>query len=123
MDVNIKAVPENLPDPNVELADWLAALSSRDDYLNLRHYRIKGEKAKKRLWVVEASRRFSASVRAKVLKVEQIAEDDERVNCYMMNDEARLFWQNGREQGMAPQQILDGWMAIQSLEDDTKSGQ
>jgi hypothetical protein len=42
------------------------------------------------------------------------------VNHFIFTDEAREFWKMGREQGMTNQEVLDGWIALQSITADVK---
>lgn len=112
-------VPENLPAPNVPHADWVAAMSTMEVGINLKHFRDGGG-SNKRLYLVEGSRRITEGLAAKLLRVEMTDIESERINCYWMTDEAKQFWQNGREQNLTNQEILDGWMAMQSLVEDMK---
>lgn len=110
----------NVPAPNVDHADWLAEVAKIDGSFNLRDYKSAGGKDA-RLYLIEGARRISTGMQDKCLKVEMLSIDDERVNCYCLNDEAKQFWQNGFEQNMSNQQILDGWKAMQSIIEEAKT--
>lgn len=112
--------PANLPAPNQPQEDWLAGMSVMDEPVNMRHYRD-ASGSDRRLWLIEASRRFTEGMRAKVLTVKLTPIESERVNCYAMAEDAKIFWQNGREEGLSNTDILNGWIAMMSVMDDTKS--
>lgn len=107
-------LPEHIPAPNVDHAEWVAKMAKLPDSLNLRDYRAAGGKDA-RLYLIEGARRISMGMQDKLLKVQMNNIQDERVNCYSLTDEAKAFWQNGAEQNMSPQEILDGWKAMQSI--------
>lgn len=108
----------NIPAPNMDHSEWVAQMAKLPGSLNLRDYKAAGGKDA-RLFLIEGARRISTAMQDKVLKVEMNNIDDERVNCYSLTDEAKTYWKNGEEQNLSPQEILDGWKAMQSIMEET----
>lgn len=106
--------------PNQPHADWVAEISVLENAINLRDFRDAGGKDK-RVYLFEGSRRLSEALHSKLLDVNLQKIGDANINHYKMTDEARAFWKNGREEGHSNQQILEGWNALVSMMDDTKS--
>jgi hypothetical protein len=109
-------VEKNLPDPTKGQAAWVSAMVD-SGVINMRDYRDYSGKDK-RLWMVEGARRVSAGLHSKLLEVELTAIGDERVNCFKASDDCKAFWKNGREQNMTEEQILEGWLAMMSMQED-----
>lgn len=111
------AVRTDLPDPTKGQAEWIAQMVRLDGLINMRDYRDYSGKDK-RLWMVEGARRVSAALHAKMLEVELTPIGDDRVNCYRASDDCKSFWKNGKEQSMTDEEILNGWMAMMSMQED-----
>jgi hypothetical protein len=109
-------VEKNLPDPTKGQAAWVSAMVD-SGIINMRDYRDYSGKDK-RLWMVEGARRVSAGLHSKLLEVELTAIGEERVNCFKASDDCKAFWKNGREQNMTEEQILEGWLAMMSMQED-----
>lgn len=120
-DQTMTTIPKNMPAPNVPHHDWLAGMALMDEPINMRQQRDAGGKDV-RLFLVEGARRVTAALRDQIIDVVLTNIDDERVNCYQMNERAKQWWANGKEQGMTNEEILNGWQAMISLENDSKSG-
>lgn len=108
-----------LPAPDVEACEWVAEMSVRPDGISLRDYReFSGDK--KRLWMTEGARQIVRAMKHHFMKSDLITVNGEPVNHFIFTDEAREFWKMGREQGLTNQEMLDGWIALQSITADVK---
>lgn len=111
------AVRKDLPDPTKGQAEWISQMVDLDGVVNMRDYRDYPTKDK-RLWMVEGARKMSAALHAKMLEVELTPIGNDKVNCYRATDDCKAFWKNGREQNMSDEEILNGWLAMMSMQED-----
>lgn len=117
------AIPDNLPDPTVEYADFLIGLMALEEDSNLVQYRNKAGK-NARLWVIRIAQHIAEALQDEIVEVSLITTpDDERVNGYHPMPGAREFWKNGLEEGLKPQEIIDGWKALMSMTKEGSSGE
>ena len=108
-----------LPAPDVDACDWVAEMSVYLEGISLRDYReFSGDK--KRLWMTEGARQIVRAIKHRFMKSDLITVNGEPVNHFIFTDEAREFWKMGREQGLTNQEVLDGWIALQSITADVK---
>lgn len=110
---------EDNADVCVPYVDWLMDMHNLPNGISVRDYQSTTSDNRARLMIVEATRFISFGVRSRILRCEQITEDEERVNHYMFTADAKTFWTNGIEAGNTPQEILDGWEAFQSVLKET----
>ncbi len=113
--------PKNLPVPTLSRADWAAAVSEMTEPFSLRHIRDMDAK-KFRLHLIEAGRQITFGLKERIIEAHLLSDSGERVNHYIVTDQARTYWQNGREQGLSNEKILDGWRAMQSILEDIEEG-
>ena len=112
-------LPADLPKPNVDHADWVAAMVKLGErWINLHDYQLATNSATARLIMTECSRRITAGMQEGVLEASMRDLKDRRVNNYRACAAARAFWANGFEEGLTPREILDGWRAINSIAED-----
>lgn len=109
---------DTAPAPAVHHWDWLNEVSQLAGKFNMRAYR--NSKTDQKITLVEATKRITSALRSKLLVVELVTIGGEKVNCYEMSEDAKVYWQNGREQNLSPKEIADGWDAMQSMFDDQK---
>lgn len=116
------------PDPTMDHALWLAAVSQCTERFSLRDYRALGRKIKKgRLWTIEAGQRFNAGLNNKTIGVELMVKDYNdgkglaRINHFFMPDDVKEFWKTGLNDGQSPDDILKGWDSLQSILADGKA--
>lgn len=113
--------PKNLPNPTLPRAEWTASIIGLGEAVNLRHHRDASGRDRK-LWLIEGARQLVTAIHSRILKVELSIIDGERVNCYTPHEDAIEFWKNGKEQNLSDDQILEGWVALQSILRDGKEG-
>lgn len=108
-----------IPKPNVEHCDWLNEMSVIPNKINLRDYRDhSGPDA--RIWLMEGANRITEAMKTGILSAELETINDQKVNCFGMTPDAKRWWKNGKKQGMSPQEVLDGWVAMQTMSDELK---
>lgn len=109
--------PKGLPDPTVAYPEFLVGLMALgDDASNLTHYRQAAGAKNMKLHIICVAQHIAEALVDEIVDVKLIkADGDERVNSYHPTEGAREFWQNGKEQGLTPEDILKGWKAMQSI--------
>lgn len=112
-------VMSNIPDTTMPDDKWLDAMCNPGMAVNMRSIRDAAG-SNKRLWLLEGSLRVSSALRMGILEATLTDMNGEKVNVYTPKPEAIDFWRNGREQSLSPQEILDGWKAMQSLLEDVR---
>lgn len=114
--------PKGLPNPTGEYRDFLVGIMVLPEATNLLHYRTAGGSDHK-LWTTCVAQHIAEALQDDLMVVNLISSPDgERINDYAPTDEARVFWKNGAEQNMTPEEILQGWRALMSITKETDGG-
>lgn len=119
-DVNEMAT-KPLPNPRMAYADFIKAVLERGTPTSLGDFQNEAGKGEsKNLWVVNVAQHMQEAIQDDIVEIAVVRNaKDAKVHGYVCKPEAVSFWENGAEQGMTPEQILQGWKAMMSLGKET----
>lgn len=117
-DMQSEFLPSGIPNPKVDHAAWLVAMHKYGKPVSLVDYQQGGTNPSTVLDMMESSRRITMGCRDEVLMAQAMEVAGLQVNHYSFRPEAKTFWDNGTEEGLSPQDILDSWRAMQSIADE-----